>query len=284
MDPWIFGYPYSFGFDLYQTSHRRRTDIGWAYNERRIGGDLKLGKELTDYLRGDLGYRLEEVRLEGISDTASADLRAEEGSNLISSMDLQLTQDTRDNIYNPSRGYVLGGTIADAGGIFGGDKDYVKGTGFLGWYHTFFGKLVLELSGRIGLGGAYGKSDEVPIYERFFAGGANTIRGYRERAVGPRDPGSDDPIGGEAIVIGNAEVTFPIIERMIKGAVFYDIGNAWRRAEDFMVGGGYRYGAGVGVRVKTPVGPVKLDYGYPLVRNYDDPREGQFYFSISHGF
>jgi outer membrane protein insertion porin family len=102
--------------------------------------------------------------------------------------------------------------------------------------------------------------------------------------VGPRDPGSNEPIGGEALLLGNVEVTFPLYEKMIKGAVFYDVGSVWRRAEDFIVGGNYKSGTGVGVRVKTPLGPVSLDYGYPLVGNYEDKREGEFYFSMSRGF
>ncbi|MFA6078719.1 MAG: outer membrane protein assembly factor BamA [Candidatus Omnitrophota bacterium] len=283
-DPWIFGFPYSFGFDFYQTAHKRKTDIGWAYDERRTGGDFRLGKELTEFLRADLTYKLEEVRIDSVSDTASQDLRNEEGTNWISSPMFVITQDTRDNIYIPTKGYVLSLGIQDAGGIFGGDKDFVSGTGSAALYHTFFSKLVLEVKGRMGIANAYGKSSEVPIYERYFAGGANTIRGYRERAVGPRDPGSNDPIGGEALLIGNAELTFPIYEKLLKGAVFYDVGNVWRHAEDFAVGSNYRQGAGIGVRIKTPIGPVKLDYGYPLVNNYDDKKQGEFYFSMSHGF
>jgi outer membrane protein insertion porin family len=145
-------------------------------------------------------------------------------------------------------------------------------------------KFVVELKGRGGWSNAYGSSDEVPIYERFFAGGANTIRGYKERRVGPRDPGSDDPIGGETLAVANAELTFPIYEKVLKGAAFYDVGNVWRRAEDWLVGGGYKHGIGLGVRVKTPLGPVKLDYGYPLVRQDGDSSTGEFYFSMSHGF
>lgn len=283
-EPWIFNYPLSFGFDLYRASHTKKTDIGWAYDERRTGGDLRLGKEFTDYFRGDLTYRLEEVRIGSVVENASQDLRAEEGTNWISSMLLQLTQDTRDNVFNPTKGYMLSGSIEDAGGVFFGDKDFVRGVGTASYYHTFFEKFVVELKGRAGLANAYGDSDEVPIYERFFAGGANTIRGYKERRVGPRDPGSDEPIGGEAIIIGNIEATFPIYEKMIKGAVFYDVGNVWRRAEDFAVGGNYKAGVGVGLRIKTPVGPVRLDYGFPLVKNFEDAKRGEFYFSMSRGF
>lgn len=283
-EPWIFNYPLLFGFDLYRGTHRKDEDVGWAYDETRTGADVRFGKEFTDYFRGDMIYRLEEVKIGSVVDNASQDLKDETGTNVISSLMLQLTQDTRDNVFAPTKGYILNGSIEDAGGIFFGDKDYIKGTGSATYYHTFFEKFVLELKGRAGLSNAYGKSDEIPIYERFFAGGANTIRGYRERKVGPRDPGSNEPIGGEGIVLGNAEITFPIYEKLLKGAVFYDVGNVWRRAEDFAVGGGYKHGTGVGLRIKTPIGPVNLDYGYPLASNYDDERTGEFYFSMSRGF
>jgi len=283
-DPWIFGFPYLFGVDFYRAAHERKEDIGWAYDETRLGGDMTLGKEFNDYIKGDLVYKLENVDIQNVIDNASQDFKNEQGSNWISSLQGELTIDTRDNIFNPMRGIVLNGTIKDAGGVFGGDKEFVEGTFSAAIYHTFFEKIVLELKGRGGLSNAYGKSEEVPIYERFFAGGANTIRGYKERYVGPRDPGSNDPIGGEAILIGNAELTFPVYENVLKGAVFYDVGNVWRRAEDFIAGGNYKSGVGVGIRVKTPVGPVKVDYGYPLNRNFEDKRTGEFYFSMSRGF
>jgi len=283
-DPWIFGFPYLFGFDAYRQSHDENTDVGWPYNEVRTGFDARLGKEFTEHFRGDLVYRLENIVIGDIVDNASQDLLDEEGTKNVSSLTLELTYDTRDNIYNPKRGFIVAGSLQNAGGFLLGDRSFVKGTGTAACYFSFFNILVLELKVRGGLSNAYGNTDEVPIYERFFAGGANTIRGYKERRVGPRDSGSDEPIGGEAITVGNAELTFPIYEGLIKGAVFYDIGNVWRRAEEFMVGGNYKSGAGVGVRVKTPIGPVKLDYGYPLEKHEGESKWGELYFSMSHGF
>ena len=132
--------------------------------------------------------------------------------------------------------------------------------------------------------GPYGDSSYVPIYEKFYAGGQNTIRGYKERRVGPRDSGSNEPSGGEAIMVANAEVTFPVYEKVIKGAIFYDIGNVWEHTGDFMKVADFKAGAGIGVRVKTPVGPVRVDWGYPLSANYDKNDAGEFYFSMSRGF
>lgn len=283
-EPWILGYPLALGFDLYRTSHRKDTDIGWPYDETRTGIDTRLGKEFTEYLRGDAMYKLEQVNIASVIENASDDMKQEQGTNNISSVILQLTQDVRNNVFNPTKGYILNSSFENAGGFILGDKDYIKGTLTAAYYYTFFEKFVLELKGRAGLSNAYGSSDEVPIYERFFAGGANTIRGYKERRVGPRDTGSNEPIGGEAIIVGNAEITFPIYENVIKGAIFYDVGNVWRRAEDIAFGGGYKHGAGLGIRVKTPVGPVNLDYGYPLVSNYEDDKTGEFYFKMSRGF
>ena len=283
-DPWIFGLPYAFGFDAYRMSHNKSGDVGWAYDETRTGGDLRLGKEFTDNLRGQLTYRLEQIEISSVDDNSSQDMKDEEGTNWISSLMFDLNYDTRDNIYNPTKGWIVGGSVEDAGGIFFGDKNFVKCTGTIAFYHTFFEKVNLELKGRGGIATAYGDSDKVPIYERFFAGGANTIRGYKERRVGPRDSGSDEPIGGDSILVGNAELTFPIYEKLLKGAIFWDVGNVWAKANDFLVGGDYKSGAGVGVRIKTPLGPVRVDYGYPLVKEKEDERTGEFYFSMSRGF
>jgi outer membrane protein insertion porin family len=283
-DPWILGWPFSFGFDAYNTSHNKSGDVGWAYDEMRTGGDLKLGKNLTDELRADLVYRLERIKISNIDDNSSQDLKDESGSNNVSSLLLDMTYDSRDNVFNPGRGWIVNGSIENAGGIILGDKNYIKGTAGVSFYYTFFERFVLELKGRAGMESAYGKSDSVPIYERFFAGGINTIRGYKERRVGPRDPGSNEPIGGDSIFLANAELTFPLYENMLKGAVFYDIGNVWQRSGDFIRGGNFKAGTGVGVRVKTPLGPVRVDWGYPLNSNYDDERTGEFYFSMSRGF
>jgi outer membrane protein insertion porin family len=85
------------------------------------------------------------------------------------------------------------------------------------------------------------------------------------------------------MAVGNVELTFPVYEKLLKGAVFYDVGNTWRRTRDYM-SANFRSGAGIGIRVKTPLGPFKLDWGYPLSSNYEDKKEGQFYFSMTHGF
>jgi outer membrane protein insertion porin family len=170
-----------------------------------------------------------------------------------------------------------------AGGIFGADRDFYRLQVQSSYDIPLKFESVLEFRIRTGIADAYGDSDRFPIFERFFAGGARTIRGYEERRVGPFDPVTEDPIGGESLLVGNIEYTIPVIE-FIKLATFYDVGNVWADINDFG-SGDYKSGAGLGVRVKTPIGPISVDYGYPL---NDEPgeeeRTGKFYFNVSRGF
>ena len=282
-EPWVFGYPYSFGFDIFRKEYNSSSNSGFFYDEQRTGFDLRLGKEFTEHDKGLLMYKFEEVEVSDIPDSASADLRAEVGTNTTSSLALTLTHDERDNIYNPTKGFLLSGTGELAGGVLGGDRDFAKLYGQGSTYHKHWNDKVLELKLRAGIADAYDDSEKVPIYERYFAGGANTIRGYRERRIGPRDAGTNDPIGGNAYWIANIEETFPIYPDLIKGAVFFDTGNVQEKIGDFGSGGVFS-GTGVGARIKTPIGPVKLDMGYPLDDVQGENKKVRFYFSVSQGF
>lgn len=285
-DPWIFDYPYLFGFDVYRSEHDKFSDSGYDYDETRTGGALRLGKEITDELSTSLRYNLEEVKIGSVSDNASQALKDEQGKNTLSRLEWSVAWDTRDNRFSPKDGWLTGFSLENAGGFMGGDKNFVKGYVHGSYYHGIIDRVILELRGRVGMVESYGSSDTVPVYERFFAGGATTIRGYDQRAVGPRDSEERHiAVGGQSLLIGNAEVSFPVYKELIRGAVFYDIGTVGADKYDiFKNTGDYKSGAGLGVRVRTPIGPVRLDYGYPLDDNHDDKRKGHFYFSVSHGF
>jgi len=283
-EPWIFGYPLSFGFDLYNRSHERESDVGYGYDENVTGGDLRLGKEISEYLRADLTYRYDDIKISNISENASSDLMDESGKNTISSTEFGLTFDSRDNVFNPTRGNVLGGSVEVAGGPFGGDKNFWKFFGRGSHYLPLFAGSVFEMRARAGIADTYSDTSKIPIYDRFFAGGAYSIRGYRERKIGPIDPVSSDPLGGNSLFIGNLEYTYPLIN-FLKLAVFYDIGNVWAKTNDFG-SGGLKSATGVGFRLKTPIGPIMLDYGIPLNKAQGEDKRGggRFHFSMSHGF
>ncbi len=283
-EPWLFDYPVSFGFDAYKRTHSRGEDIGYGYDEDIRGGDLRLGKELSEYLRADLMYRNDTIKITNITENATNDLLKEEGSNTISSMQFGLSYDTRDNAFDPTKGDILSGSLESAGGLFGGDKDFWKFLGRASHYFPVFGGSVIELRGRVGLAKPYGNSDSLPIYERYFAGGSYTIRGYNERKVGPIDPVSKDPLGGESMLIGNVEYLYPLFS-FLKLVAFYDVGNVWSKVNK-LASGGLKSGVGFGVRIKTPIGPIMLDYGIPLNTEpgKDTKGSGKFHFSMSHGF
>jgi len=291
-EPWLFDYPVSFGFDAYKHGHKRDTDVGYGYDEKVTGGDLRLGKELTEYLRGDLTYRLDQIDISNIVDSASNDLTQEYGKNIVSSLTPAFTFDTRDNVFDPKRGDFLTSSLEWAG--LGGDKKFWKLYGQASHYFPMPRNSVIEIKGRVGLAEPYSGVERLPIYERFFAGGAYTLRGYDERKVGPIDKGSQEPLGGASMLIGNLEYTYPLFD-FLKVAAFYDVGNVWDKLSDIASSknfndipnsGGFKNDFGIGFRIKTPVGPISLDYGIPLNKEpgEDSRKSGRFNFSASKGF
>ena len=294
-EPWMFDYPVSFGFDLYRRTHDRDTDTGYGYDEQVTGGDLRLGKELSEYLRGDITYRLDQIKISNPS-SDDPDLNAEVGTNVISVISPSLTYDSRDNVFDTRKGNYLTGAFDFAGGPLGGDKNFTKFEGRASHYFPMPHGAVLEVRGRLGLAEPYGSTEKIPLYERFFAGGAYTIRGYEERKVGPvSNNSSHDPLGGASMVIGNIEYTYPLFS-FLKVAAFYDVGNVWEKISDIFSSkdangvinsGGFKSGIGLGLRIKTPVGPIMLDYGIPLNKESGESAKksgGRFHFSASHGF
>ncbi|MFT5207372.1 MAG: outer membrane protein insertion porin family [Candidatus Omnitrophota bacterium] len=282
-DPWFMGHPFSLGFDLFKRESSRTRSSGLFFDEDRQGGRLRIGKELSDFDIVNASYAYEQVDISDVPDDASADLQAEEGETNVSRLALNLTRDKRDNRFVPTNGYLLSGSSELAGGFLAGDRDFWKMSGLAAGYWPHRGDNVIELKLRGGISDAYDDSEKVPIFERYYAGGANTIRGYKERRVGPRDTGTGDPIGGEAYWVANAEYTFPIVEGVLKAAAFYDIGAVDATIDDFGAGD-IAQGIGMGVRIKTPIGPVKIDAGFPINDVEGEDKEVRFYFNMSRGF
>lgn len=286
-EPWIFGHPFSFGVDAFSRTHLRSRNLGLGFEEQRRGGGVRLGKEFTDAVRLDLGYQFFRTSISDVVEDASADLKAETGRSTISVGSIALNWDRRNSRFDPTQGWLLFSSVDLAGGMLAGDKDFYRLQVGASNYLPHGSRLVLEGQVRAGIVQSYSNTVEVPIFERFFAGGANTIRGFRERRVGPIDPLSNDPIGGEALLVGTLEEVLMILQDerqkpILKGSVFVDAGNVWRRLHDF--GQSFEIGTGVGMRVTTPIGPVRLDIGFPLTRLRDEKQKPRFHFNISRSF
>jgi len=293
-EPWMFDYPVSFGFDAYRRDHKQDTTVGYGYDEKVTGGDLRLGSEISEYWRTDIMYRLDQVDISNIDTaTTSSALLDEAGTNLISSLTPSLTYDSRDNIFYPRKGNYFTTSIEFAGGPLSGDKNFWKFFSQASHYIPMPANAALEFKGRVGLAEPFGNSTSVPIYERFFAGGAYTLRGYDERKVGPVDPSTSDPLGGASMLIGNIEYTYPLFQ-FLKVAAFYDVGNVWDKLADIgsskdsngINSGGFKSDVGLGLRINTPIGPIMLDYGIPMNKQSGETsrKSGRFNFSASHGF
>lgn len=283
-EPWLFDYPVTFGFDGYHREHKKDEDVGYGYDEKITGGDIRFGKELTEYWSASTVYRFDRISISNIDSSASQELLQEYGTNNISSITPGIAFDSRDNVFDTHKGDLFTASIQGAGGPFGGSKNFWKFFTRASHYFPMFRNSSLEIRGRAGLEKPYGDSERIPIYERFFAGGADSIRGYNERSVGPVDPVGADPLGGQSVVIGNIEYLYPLFT-FLKVAAFYDVGNVWEKMGD-IGSGGFKSGIGFGVRVKTPMGPIKLDYGIPMNKEpgQDRKKGGMFHFSASNTF
>jgi len=134
----------------------------------------------------------------------------------------------------------------------------------------------------LGAANSYGSSDEVPVFDRFYAGGLGTVRGYNYRRVGPIENGG--AVGGETLAVVNLEYNVPIPRLdAFKAAFFVDAGQV--NADSFNVNfGDFAVSVGPGIKVKTPIGPVAIYYGLPIVNKDTEDENGRIEFSLSRGF
>ncbi len=286
LEPYFLDKNLSLGFDVYKTE-REWTD----FTKKTVGGDIKLGFPLGEDNRAFFIYRYEEKEILDVDDEASLFIRDQEGTSTLSSLSGSLTRNTTDYRLDPSKGYVAEGSIEFAG--LGGTQKFSKY--ILDYRHFFPFKwgTVFSAHGQLGYVQRIGGED-VPIDERFFLGGINSLRGFNSREVGPRvrrssqgvDPNTGIPIGsagedfefigGNKEAFFNLEYVFPIIKDLgLKGLVFFDTGNAWSEDEEYF--SNMRYSVGTGIRWFSPMGPLRLELGYnPDPREDEDTTEWQF--------
>ncbi len=293
-----------------------------VFQQRRFLG-IKLGIGLNGFIEHDatvpdleintIGYAFGTARDFGRHSEVLTGLSFEEITRLPTglpeeksrshSFGITVSRDARDFLLDPHRGEyrVLSSEIA--GGILGGDNDYYKFTGNYQRYRGVAGLSVFAWRVRVGYGNAYGRSDLVPVESRYFLGGANSVRGYSEASLGPRTTdanGRPRYLGGQVLLLANVETRFPLplLARWnFSGAIFLDGGNVYADVSDVSGSGfrltsdsdetqvtDFRYGLGAGIRYNTPVGPIRLDYGYPLKPDATTDGNGSWYFSLGQIF
>jgi outer membrane protein insertion porin family len=154
---------------------------------------------------------------------------------------------------------------------------FLRGSGI----RPFANGLQFVSAGTLGLEWTFGDTLIVPINERFFTGGSESMRGFELDTVGPKDPVSGEPTGGQAMLVLNEELRYPIW-RSLHGVVFVDAGNVFLRVKDIDLGD-LRYDVGLGFRLETPVGPIRLEYGRKIDRQPGESA-GELFLSIGNAF
>ncbi len=262
-EPWLFDKPISAGIDLYNTI-KEYPDFTIAKKGFGLRAGFPLYKKNT---RGYVSYKLEDINVSEIADTASSFIQEQKGINTESSIKVSARHDTRDDAFFPSEGVVANFSTELAGGPLGGTTYFIKYEGDLVKFFSLPLDTTFSLRGSLGY--VQGHSEkEPPVYVRYFLGGLNSIRGFETRTISPKDEATGDLIGGTTKVVANAEFVFPLIEaQKIKGVLFFDAGNTYDGQIDFK---DIRTGAGAGLRWFSPMGPLRLEFGINL-----DPRTGE---------
>jgi len=178
-EPYLLDRPISGTVDIFNLQRDFST-----YQERRIGGDLVLGKAFTEFVSGSLRYKLETLEIFEVSDDAPGQIQDQEGKSSTSSIRTTLARDTRDFFFDPREGMRTSLSVEYAGTFLGGSNDFVKTILDMSRFFPLFWDTVFSLHGRLGYAAGI-QSDELPIGERFFVGGINTVRGVDFGEAGP---------------------------------------------------------------------------------------------------
>ncbi|MFW6381280.1 MAG: BamA/OMP85 family outer membrane protein [Bacillota bacterium] len=252
-EPWLFGSNTSFGISLYD----RTTTDSDDKEETRTGGNLTFGHPLTDTWDGSIRYRLEDIEYETEKDFT--DLR---------SLRLATDRDTYNHPFHPTTGAIDNLSIEYAGDFLGGDYEFTKYEVDLRRFYPGFKKdQAWALRLNLGISDSKALADD---FTMFNLGGSNTLRGYEKGDLDLEDANNDNRL------FGNIEYRFPFADNFT-GVVFADGGNVWEDTGDISLND-LHYAGGLGVRMNTPVGQLRLDYGW------NEDGEGKAHFSIGNTF
>jgi len=340
-DPYVYDTRIAMGVDAYKTM-RQYSD----FDERKLGfgvntsyplrylrfpffsraKDQTLGSDeiadnraptMWDYMRGGVGYELTRDKIDGISSAASDSIKNEAGTTLTSAVTPNMSYDSRDHFFNPTEGTKSALSIKFAG--LGGDTRFIKSDVSARWHYPLLkdpnwgGTYVLALGGSLGYGIGFDDSSssgsDLPLFERYFIGGINSVRGFSDRSLGTRvrncttttvgagvgttDCTYGDLLGGDKAAVVNAELLFPIAEQYgLRGVAFFDLGNSFGLScpttstttsdgttttvtKSDCVNGTFKLGdmrksVGVGARWLSPFGPLRVELGFALNKRPGD--------------
>ena len=215
VEPYFMDRELSLGGEVF---YREASFTSNVYDEKRYGFDINSRKRFTQFISGRIGYRLEDVSIFNVDDDASQTIKDQEGTLLQSRVYTGLRYDTRDNLFLTRRGELVDFSTYVSGGFLGGDVNIYGFDLEASKYVLLPWDTILTFVGEIATVANWNGDTTVPLYDRLYLGGANNLRGFDFRDVGPKDD-NGDPIGGNTMWRATVEYTFPIVEK-VRGAVF----------------------------------------------------------------
>ncbi len=285
-EPWWRNRPISLGFDVFNT-YQEREGFDW----RRRGGALRLSHEWGKFSRLSYAYRAEQTEILKVTSLAPLDVQTEVGfpranrfTRTTTSVFTGYTYDNRDDKQFPGSGRVFELNNTLAGRFFGGNVSFDRPATSLSYFRRGLAQThVLAVRGQYGtISNFFERDNPIPTAEKYYLGGANTIRGYRERSIQVYNAGGTLVGPGRSYALANVEYRIPFTDdKSISAALFYDIGGVFDGEFEFKTDQ-LVSGLGMGVRFVTPLGPIRLDYGYGL--DFPNKNRGQLHFSIGQTF
>ncbi len=267
----------SMGIDLFDWE--REFD---DYTKESIGGALRFGHPLWEHWRMYESYGYSDSTLTDVSDDASFIIRESQNVPVTSSVRVAFIRDTRDRLFGATEGSRNSIAIEYAGGPLAGDAQFTAVELESSWYFPAPFGTIFHLVGSVGQVWE-NETDKLPVYERFYLGGINTIRGYKYGKVSPIDPETGDRIGGDRMWYVNTEIVVPVFkEQGVFGVVFFDIGDSMAEDEELTTND-IAKATGLEFRWLSPIGPFRLVWGYNLDPKNDEP-ESVWDFSIGGQF
>lgn len=278
-DPYFLDRNLAAGFDLFALTQDNTQFAG--FEQFTLGGTLRTGFQYNQALRQTLSYTIRQDRIFNIQPNTSFFIADQVGVRNSSIVSQSLLYDKRDNPHDPTAGYYASFTTDLAG--LGGNVRYVRLTVHGGYFHSWAPEYVASLTGEAGR--IEGLGEGVAIEDRFFVGGDN-LRGFQTGGIGPRDIVSDDSLGGNNYYVGSLTQGFPLglpKEFGITGRVFTDFGSLWgldQTGPTVRDINSLRLSVGTGISWVSPFGPIRLDLGFPVIKQSFDKNE---IFRVSFG-
>lgn len=278
-EPYFLDRQLSLGGEIY---YREADYLSSIYSQRNYGFSLTARKAIALFTAVSLEYRIESIELYNVSPTASSLILLEQGRTTKSMITPSIVNDTRDNPFLTRRGHRIAFIPYIAGGFLGGTEQIYGFSLEARQYFSLWKDTILLFSGSIASVDNWGSGTRVRIYDRLFLGGSNDLRGFDFRDVSPKDI-NGEPLGGKSMAAFTIEYTIPIIEKA-RFAVFYDTG--------FVNAGSFDFNtdqvvsdAGIGLRLDLPIGPLRIDYGFPIqTQRGNNSHSGKFNFNVGYQF